>query len=125
MDPLQSLFLGFRDHIIVGAVWFSMCGCGVTPPSPLDQVPESVWGLQQAEEIAKGLKQQREAAVPSFWSGRHKVRVNSIVLVRVIFWTPTWGPLFHRCGLLFRWQVLVAIVTPEVVREIVFMALIA
>ena len=37
-------------------------GAHLTPPSPLDQVPESVWGLQQTEEIAKGLKQQREAA---------------------------------------------------------------
>jgi hypothetical protein len=40
-------------------------GAHLTPPSPLDQVPENVWGLQQAEEIAKRLKQQREAAVPT------------------------------------------------------------
>ena len=40
-------------------------GAHLTPPSPLDQAPENVWGQQLAEEIARRLKQQREAAVPT------------------------------------------------------------
>ena len=40
-------------------------GAHLTPPSPLDQVPENVWGQQLAEEIARRLKTQREADVPT------------------------------------------------------------
>ena len=40
-------------------------GVHLTPISPLDQVPENVWGQQQAEETARRLKQLREADVPT------------------------------------------------------------
>ena len=40
-------------------------GAPMTPPSPLDQTPETIRDIQQAAQIVEGLNQLRKAAVPN------------------------------------------------------------
>ena len=37
----------------------------MTPPSPIDQTPETIWDIQQTEQIVKELKRLRKAAAPT------------------------------------------------------------